>query len=84
MEQALKDGLVVQVKPGAVPRLKRYLDEQEGVPIDSVWTDIAVVFAGGKELGMIDPQMPEARNIQGIIAGQRVALDDGVGHDPLF
>jgi len=52
--------------------------------VPEVLDAVAVVFAGGKELGMIDPQMPEARNIQGIIAGQRVALDDGVGHDPLF
>lgn len=40
MEEAYESGLVVQPSPGAVPRLKRYLDEQEGRPIDTVWTDI--------------------------------------------
>jgi site-specific DNA-methyltransferase (adenine-specific) len=33
-------GLVVQTKPGTVPQLKRYLDEQRGVAISDVWTDI--------------------------------------------
>ena len=40
MEQAYKAGIVVQPSPGAVPRLKRYLDEQEGKPLDDVWSDI--------------------------------------------
>lgn len=40
MQAAYDKGLVVQPKPGAVPREKRYLDEQEGRPIDSVWVDI--------------------------------------------
>lgn len=40
MEAAYKAGLVIQPRPGAVPRFKRYLDEQEGRAIDDVWTDI--------------------------------------------
>jgi adenine specific DNA methylase Mod len=40
MEKAYKNGIVVQSKPGAVPRMKRYLDEQKGIPIDDVWIDI--------------------------------------------
>jgi adenine specific DNA methylase Mod len=40
MEKAYKDGIVVQSKSGAVPRMKRYLDEQKGIPIDDVWIDI--------------------------------------------
>lgn len=40
MQEAYENGLVVQPSPGSVPRLKRYLDEQEGRPIDTVWTDI--------------------------------------------
>lgn len=40
MTEALAAGIVVQPSPGAVPRVKRYLDEQEGRPIDTVWTDI--------------------------------------------
>lgn len=40
MQEAYESGIVVQTKPGSVPQLKRYLDEQEGRPIDDVWTDI--------------------------------------------
>ena len=31
---------VVQPSKGAVPRQKRYLDEQEGRPVDTIWVDI--------------------------------------------
>jgi site-specific DNA-methyltransferase (adenine-specific) len=40
MEEAYRKGLVVQPRPGAVPRFKRYLDEQRGIPLGDVWTDI--------------------------------------------
>lgn len=36
MQEAYDSGLVIQPSPGAVPRLKRYLDEQEGVPVSDV------------------------------------------------
>lgn len=49
MEKAYKDGIVVQSKSGAVPRLKRYLDEQEGIPIDSVWVDIPPIQSQSSE-----------------------------------
>lgn len=49
MEKAYKDGHVVQIKPGSVPRFKRYLDEQEGTPLDNVWTDILPVQSQAKE-----------------------------------
>ena len=28
----MKQGMIVQTKPGTVPRFKRYLDEGKGVP----------------------------------------------------
>jgi len=40
MQAAYDAGLVIQTRPGAVPQLKRYLDEQRGRPITDVWTDI--------------------------------------------
>jgi DNA modification methylase len=49
MEEAHDNGIVVQTKPGAVPQLKRYLDEQEGRPIDTVWTDIPPINSQAKE-----------------------------------
>jgi len=40
MLEAQKNGMIVQPGPGKVPRFKRYLDEQRGIPLDDVWTDI--------------------------------------------
>lgn len=40
MQKAYEDGLVVQEKPGSVPRFKRYLDTMQGTPLTDVWTDI--------------------------------------------
>jgi len=49
MQDAYKKGLVIQTKPGAVPALKRYLDEQEGNPVDSIWVDIPPVQSQASE-----------------------------------
>ena len=49
MEDAYKKGIVVQTKPGTVPAMKRYLDEQEGNPVDSVWTDIPPIQSQSDE-----------------------------------
>ena len=60
MNEAFKNGLIVQTKPGTVPRLKRYLDEQEGKPIDDIWEDIKPIQSGtGERLGY-PTQKPEA------------------------
>ena len=49
MQEAYEAGIVVQPSPGSVPRLKRYLDEQEGRPIDTVWTDIPPLNSQARE-----------------------------------
>jgi DNA modification methylase len=49
MQEAYEAGMVIQPSPGAVPRFKRYLDEQEGRPIDTVWTDIPPLNSQAKE-----------------------------------
>ena len=49
MEAAYKAGIVIQPSPGAVPRVKRYLDEQEGWPLDDVWEDIPPLNSQAKE-----------------------------------
>src|SRR6266487_2288796 len=36
-------------KEGGMPRLKRYLDEQEGVQVDTVWADIPPINSQAKE-----------------------------------
>lgn len=60
MEQAYKDGIVVQNKPGAVPAMKRYLDEQEGTPVGSIWDDIKPVQAQSAERLGYPTQKPVA------------------------
>ncbi len=49
MQEAYEKGIVIQTKPGAVPALKRYLDEQEGNPVDSIWADIPPIQAQSAE-----------------------------------
>jgi len=40
----------IEFRPnGKVPRLKRYLDEAKGMPVQSVWTDIRPLINFGKE-----------------------------------
>jgi len=60
MEEAYRQGIVVQTRPGAVPRMKRYLDEQEGTPVDDVWTDIRPVGSRSAEALGYPTQKPES------------------------
>jgi site-specific DNA-methyltransferase (adenine-specific) len=59
MERAYEAGLVVQTRPGAVPQLKRYLDEQRGRPICDVWTDIPPLNSQAAERLGYPTQKPE-------------------------
>ena len=49
MQDAYERGIIVQTKPGGVPQLKRYLDEQEGTPIDDIWDDVLPIQAQAAE-----------------------------------
>jgi adenine specific DNA methylase Mod len=49
MEDAYRQGLIVQTKPGTVPRYKRYLDEQRGRLFDDLWTDINPIHSKSVE-----------------------------------
>lgn len=49
MLAAYEAGLVVQPRPGSVPRYKRYLDEQRGKPLGDVWTDIPPINSQAQE-----------------------------------
>lgn len=49
MQAAYDAGLVIQPRPGAVPRYKRYLDEQRGRPLGDVWTDIPPINSQAAE-----------------------------------
>jgi site-specific DNA-methyltransferase (adenine-specific) len=58
MEKAYVDGLIVQLKPGAVPQYKKYLDESLGRTITNDWNDIQQTL--GKEVLGYPTQKPEA------------------------
>ena len=60
MQAAYDEGLVVQPRPGAVPRLKRYLDEQRGRPFGDLWADIPPINSQAKERLGYPTQKPEA------------------------
>ncbi|MDE2777639.1 MAG: DNA methyltransferase [Chloroflexota bacterium] len=60
MQKAYEDGIVIQTKPGAVPRQKRYLDEQKGAPLGSVWSDIKPVQSQARERTGYPTQKPIA------------------------
>lgn len=60
MEELIRQGRIVQTKPGAVPQYKRYLDEMPGVPVQNIWTDIPVINNRSKEKLDYPTQKPEA------------------------
>ena len=60
MEELIAQGRVVQPRPGAVPRYKRYLDEMPGVPLQDLWGDIAPIGAQAQERLGYPTQKPEA------------------------
>ena len=49
MQKLIDQGLVVQTKPGNVPRRKYYLDESPGVAVQSLWDDIPALSSRDSE-----------------------------------
>lgn len=60
MKQLYAEGRIVQAKPGAVPRQKRYLDEMPGVSLQSIWDDVAPIQSQAKERVDYPTQKPLA------------------------
>ncbi len=60
MQELIAKGLVVQTKPGNVPRKKLYLDEGQGVPVQSLWNDLSGLSAASNERVGYPTQKPEA------------------------
>ena len=50
MKEAYDKGLIVQLKPGAVPQYKKYLQDSKGRTITNCWTDIPQA-SGNESLG---------------------------------
>jgi len=60
MENRYNQGLIIQNKPGTVPMQKKYLDEGNGVPVQSLWDDILALGPTNKERIGYPTQKPEA------------------------
>ena len=59
IEEADRTGLIVVPRGGkGIPRLKRYLDEQPGIPVSDTWDDVPI--AAGKERTGYPTQKPLA------------------------
>lgn len=58
MDQMLAEGRIIFRSTG-MPRLKQYLDEQPGVPLQDIWTDVRLTTASPERLGY-PTQKPEA------------------------
>ncbi len=59
MQRLDKEGKIFYTKTGH-PRLKRYLDESKGMPIQDIWSDIQPVRSWHKERLEYPTQKPEA------------------------
>ena len=49
MQQLLLEGKIIQTNKNTVPKLKRYLDEMKGIPLQNIWDDIDSVTGFKKE-----------------------------------
>lgn len=58
MEKLYKEGNIIQTKAGTVPRFKRYLDEQKGVPLQDIWDDIKFIQGRSDEFLGYPTQKP--------------------------
>jgi len=60
MRAKIREGRVIQRRPGVLPREKRYLDESAGVPVGSIWSDIPPINSQARERLGYPTQKPEA------------------------
>ncbi|NJM54866.1 MAG: site-specific DNA-methyltransferase, partial [Verrucomicrobiae bacterium] len=60
MKDLMSKGLIVQTSPGTVPQKKQYLDDGEGVSIQSLWDDITGIGASSNQGTNYPTQKPEA------------------------
>jgi site-specific DNA-methyltransferase (adenine-specific)/adenine-specific DNA-methyltransferase len=58
MEEAYKQGFVVQLNSGAVPQYKKYLDDSEGKTVTNLWSDVSATL--GNQGIAYPTQKPEA------------------------
>lgn len=58
MLRLLKEGRIIQTKPGTVPKFKRFLTEMKGVPLSDIWFDISNVQTTSKNAVFYPTQKP--------------------------
>ena len=59
-EELIKQGRIVQPKPGGMPRYKRYLDEMPGLPLQNMWEDISPVNSQALDRSGYPTQKPDS------------------------
>jgi adenine specific DNA methylase Mod len=59
IDEGMKSGLIV-LRDGKMPRLKRYLEDSRGNPMEDIWTDIAPVNSMADERIDYPTQKPES------------------------
>ena len=74
MERLHTEGKIIQASKGSVPRVKRYLDESQGQPVQTIWTDISPVQGQANERVGYPTQKPIAL-LQRIIAASSNPAD---------
>ena len=60
MNKLYGEGLIVQTTPEAIPKLKRYLKDMHGVPINDIWTDIDSEQTTNRKMVTYPTQKPMA------------------------
>ena len=60
MKRLHDEGRIYQSGPGAVPRMKQYLDEMQGVSLQNIWDDIGPISAQAQERLGYPTQKPQA------------------------
>ncbi len=82
MMKAWEEGRILIPEKGGVPRYKRYLDEMQGTPVTTVWTDIPPINSQAQERLGYPTQKPLALLQRIIIASsdeEDVVLDPFCG-----
>ncbi len=59
IDEGIKNGIIVFTS-GGKPRVKRYLEDTDGAPIDDIWTDIYPVNSQAEERVDYSTQKPES------------------------
>jgi hypothetical protein len=60
MAELIRQGRIIQTRPGAVPQYKRYLDEMPGVPVQNLWADLPILNNRSDEALGFPTQKPQA------------------------